>query len=219
MIIPGFGGFASAAASAFPEIKSYTAATPSFSAGLNIAVGATDAADEILVVGIYNNSNTITMPANMTLVADVRCNNERMALYKWDGTGTRPNSSSVLMTPNAASNCGGYSFVLSGASGIGTPSTVSNNVASGHSSAALTTAGNNSLVLHLVGHTDTAATYSAPSPLPTTSPSLPDTEGFWEYSTIFDALIVEQATAGLAPTVTISTGYSVGAFIAVEIQA
>jgi len=165
-----------------PVMKNTAITTVGSGTTLNPSVGASVVTDEIIAIFCCRTPGTVTPPSNFTLVVSdgVAGFCGQVFVYKWDGTGTRPNSSTIAFswTSSDAAQC--RTLVISGANGTG------NTAALGIGTTSTTgfdvgpiTAAANSLVISAYNVSNARdITFNAPSGLPT-SDTLPDTKSFW----------------------------------------
>lgn len=106
------GGGAGPALKAFPLVTTGLGTTST----LAVNVGATDAGDEIRIfVRQASGTPVFTPPANFDLIEEIVVNNAKTAAYRWNGTGTRPDGSSVTFTSSESRNSTAFSLIFSGA--------------------------------------------------------------------------------------------------------
>ena len=164
------------------QIEDVTVTTNAYATTTNIAVGTTDANSEILIVAMQQGTGVIhTAPANFTSVLnmDIAAITQYISVWRWDGTGTRPNGTNVTITSDTLEVFGGASIIVSGCSGIGNTAT-STVIADTSSTGNTITATLNSLILHVAGHrNDVAITVTAPTPVPSINPALSTDEGIF----------------------------------------
>lgn len=161
-----------------PPIKSVSKANGYAANTIAVPVGATVATDGIFIA-VASGNLTVTAP-NFTEVGSIYDADYlvKLTVLKWDGGGTRPNSSNVTVTLSSAGNVAALALVCEGNT-TGTALTLTNSygIAGVDMNAPQPTCAANSTVFYFVtGNPSHEATVIAPTTVPTFEDTLPATE-------------------------------------------
>jgi hypothetical protein len=82
----------------------------------SIRIGATEAGDDIFVLTCNSTGDaiTVTTPANFDTLQEISVNNTQVKLHRWNGTGTRPDDTTVAFTANATAHFMAQSWIVRG---------------------------------------------------------------------------------------------------------
>lgn len=204
-----------------PQIMSVIEEVSGAYGTLDVDIGPTTASDSILII-IASSSGTATFSApNFTVISDSQTLNvnNRPVVMKWDGTGTRPSSTTVTVTASPGHTFNAMSVVVSGTT-VSAAVELNDTTAAVSSTGPTITAAANSLVFHVfAGPSDGAYAFtnSAPTPAPTKDAyigNLPTGEIFGRLDigsggSLRSLMIItdEQASAGTSVAATLNSAF------------
>jgi len=193
-------------------IEDVTVTSETYATSLAVAVGATDADSQIVIAAMSTGGGiTHSIASDFTTQLTIDNGGIFLTLFTWDGSGTRPNSSNVTVTSDALEVMSGVSVVLSGASGYGN-NVVSSQSPDSTSSSGTITATADSLLLHFISHLESVTiTITAPTPVPSVSPTLPADEGIFPAdggSQTYSTILSDVAASGTTDAATSTHSYA-----------
>ena len=195
---------------ASPEVTSFNSTNGS-SSSFSVSIGATSAGDEILVA-VANSGGTTRTPSipNFDIVQtrDIPAF-YRVDLLRWNGGGSRPNSSSVTVTLTGSANYTAAGFVISQAT-TGASTTAGTADGFSHTLSTVSTAGN-AITVAVMGGGNTTFTPTGPGGAPPLAPTLPADRGYWEVDRagVHKMLVLAYDTpsAGTTPAITLTSTF------------
>jgi hypothetical protein len=204
-------------ANSYPSVAATSAGYTGFATSLNITAPATSATDTILlVVSRVSALTSETVPSNFTSVgALASAGIGWLSVYKWDGTGTRPNNNTQTITVAGGSGAiQATMFAISGASSVGAGQVLAPGGRTSHQSPSFSaTAG--SLIFHIWSlrqDTGYTTTFTGSTPDETTI-SPPDSEGTYMAGTTSQTAyhrcwIIQQPSGGTINRMTLATTFN-----------
>lgn len=218
---PVTGSFTNTVPATSPDVTSVLEEVSGAYNTLNVDIGATTASDSIFIVIASTSGTALFSAPNFTVISDSQTLqvNNRPVVLKWDGTGTRPNSTTVTVTATPGHTFNAMSMVISG-----TTVTAATNLLDATTEATSTgptiTAADNSIVVHIfAGPSDATYAYvnTTPTPAPTKDAyigNLPAKEifGFIDVGSggsLRSLLVItdEQLTAGTSTAATLTSAF------------
>lgn len=196
-----------------PVLKSTGFIDTGFNSFLDVPIGATLASDDIYVTISVQGAAPGTPPSNFTLIQTFNTGGGVGShyIYKWDGTGTRPDNTNVTWTFGYSDAAQARSYVISGANGEGNTSEGDGIAASTHTTGTITASANSLLLIVYSYRNDVTFATTGDVDALTEDPVPPVSNGRWVDPRSIDqnmttAIVEHGGSAGTSIAGTATTG-------------
>lgn len=190
------------------EVTAKGVESQSFTNAKTINISGNSAGDFILAIACQKSTGSLsTASTDWTEVVEWGADGMRLGVYKYTGAGT---PSSMVVNSTTTSNFSGGYLVIPAGSTTGTPTNTTGGVPTTSTTGNTVTAADGDIVVHVIQHRNTnALTNTAPTPVPSSEPTLPAVEGIWAFNggnaqTNYTVIIDGPVSAGTTDACTVT---------------